>query len=109
LTFPNSSASGILLNTAGALSWLGLGSLLSYPMTSLGDMVYGGLLRVSTRPPGNTTGSTKQFLTSTSTLGVAGAPAWGTIQAGDLPSLSGVAVTSIAGTANEIAASASTG
>jgi len=56
------------------------------PITTLGDMIYGGASGINTRLPGNTT-STKNFLTQTGTGAVSAAPAWGTIQAADLPTI----------------------
>lgn len=44
------------------------------PMTTLGDIIYGGASGVATRLAGNTT-TAKQFLTSTGAAGVATAPA----------------------------------
>ena len=56
------------------------------PMTALGDTVYGGTSGAGTRLAGNTT-SSKNFLVQTGTGSVSAAPAWGTIAAGDVPTL----------------------
>lgn len=55
-------------------------------VTTLGDIDYGGASGAPTRLQGNTT-STKNFLISTGSGGSATAPAWGTIVAGDVPTL----------------------
>jgi trimeric autotransporter adhesin len=62
------------------------------PMTSLGDTIYGGTSGAATRLQGNTT-TTKNFLVQTGTGSASAAPIWGTISAGDLPSLSATYVT----------------
>lgn len=54
--------------------------------TTLGDLLYGGASGTPTRLAGNTT-TTKEFLTSTGSGGLATAPTWGTIAAGDLPTI----------------------
>jgi hypothetical protein len=56
------------------------------PMSTLGDVVYGGASGTGTRLAGNTT-STKNFLVQTGTGSVSAAPAWGTIAAADVPTL----------------------
>lgn len=53
------------------------------PMTTLGDVTYGGASGTGTRLAGNTT-STKNFLTQTGTGSVSAAPAWGTIVSADI-------------------------
>lgn len=82
---------------AGTIEEITLGSGLSFsgttlnatgftnPMTTLGDVIYGGASGTPTRLAGNTT-TTKQFLTSTGSAGLATAPAWGTISASDIGS-----------------------
>jgi hypothetical protein len=55
------------------------------PMTTLGDIIYGGSSGAASRLAG-TTSATKQFLTQTGTGGVSAAPGWGAIVLGDLPS-----------------------
>lgn len=56
------------------------------PMTALGDTVYGGASGTETRLSGNTT-STKKFLTQTGTGTASASPAWGAVQASDVPTL----------------------
>lgn len=55
------------------------------PMTTLGDLIYGGTSGAGTRLAGNTT-STRKFLRQTGTGSVSAAPAWDTLQTSDLPS-----------------------
>jgi hypothetical protein len=57
------------------------------PMTTLGDIIYGGSAGAGTRLAGNTT-ATKKFLTQTGTGSVSAAPSWGTLVSGDIPDLS---------------------
>jgi hypothetical protein len=54
------------------------------PMTTVGDTIYEGTGPIAARLAGNAS-STKNFLTSTGSAGLATAPAWGTIVAADLP------------------------
>lgn len=56
------------------------------PNTTLGDITYANGTNSSTRLPGNTT-TTRQYLQQTGTGTVSAAPAWGTIQASDVPTL----------------------
>ncbi|MBM4253425.1 MAG: hypothetical protein FJ146_15760 [Deltaproteobacteria bacterium] len=63
------------------------------PLTTLGDLLYGGASGVGTRLAGNTT-VTKQFLTSTGASGAATAPAWAALSANDLPAHSAALITS---------------
>lgn len=63
------------------LKWI---SVLSNPMTTLGDIIYENATPAATRLAGNTT-ATKNFLTQTGTGSVSAAPAWGTIASADLP------------------------
>jgi hypothetical protein len=57
------------------------------PLTTLGDTLYENATPAPARLPGNTS-ATKQFLTQAGNGTVSAAPAWGTIQAGDVPQLS---------------------
>ena len=57
------------------------------PITTLGDIIVGTAANTSSRLAGNTT-TTKNFLTQTGTGSVSASPAWGTIAAGDLPTIS---------------------
>jgi hypothetical protein len=59
---------------------------LTNPMTTLGDIIYENATPAATRLAGNTT-STKNFLVQTGTGTVSAAPSWGTIAAGDVPTL----------------------
>jgi hypothetical protein len=54
------------------------------PMTTLGDLTYGGASGVRTRLAGNTT-TTKKFLRQTGDGTNSAAPAWDTLVSGDLP------------------------
>jgi hypothetical protein len=58
----------------------------SLPLTTLGDTLYENATPAAARLPGNTS-ATKNFLTQTGTGAVSAAPAWGTIAAGDVPTL----------------------
>jgi len=53
------------------------------PMTTLGDIVYGGASGTGTRLAGNTT-TTKQYLSQTGTGTVSAAPSWATISGTDI-------------------------
>jgi len=53
------------------------------PMTTLGDVVYGGASGTGTRLAGNTT-TTKQYLSQTGTGTASAAPAWATIAGSDI-------------------------
>ncbi len=55
-------------------------------MTTLGDILYGGASGTRTRLAGNVS-ATKQFLIQTGTGAVSAAPSWGSIAAGDVPTL----------------------
>lgn len=57
------------------------------PLTTLGDLVYGGASGVYTRLAGDTS-NTRKFLRTVSAAGVAAAPAWDTLVSGDIPDLS---------------------
>ncbi len=71
LTLPNQNASGVLLNDgSGSLSWLSVGGFLTNPMTSPGDMIYGGLLGAPSRLAATSTAN--QILLS----GASAAPGW---------------------------------
>jgi len=63
------------------MSWA---TALTNPMTTSGDMIYGGAAGVATRLAGDTTNA-KKFLTATSIAGVAQPPSWGGIVINDLP------------------------
>lgn len=67
---------------------------------TLGDTLYSGATNSLSKLSGNTT-STKNFLTQTGTGSVSAAPAWGTISAGDVPTLN----QNTTGTASNVTAS----
>lgn len=93
-----SGGGGFLYAENGALFWLGIGGNatqigpaqggLTNPMTTAGDMITATAGGTPARLAGNAT-STKEFLTSTGSGGVATTPAWAVIAAGDLPSATG--------------------
>lgn len=56
------------------------------PMTTLGDIIYGGTSGTGTRLGGNTT-TTKEFLSSTGTGSAANTPVWTTLSSADLPTI----------------------
>ena len=88
------SNSGIFsLNTALAITSGGTGQSTANagfnslsPMTTLGDIIFGGASGVGTRLAGNST-TTKNFLIQTGNGSTSTAPAWGAIAAGDVPTL----------------------
>jgi len=62
------------------------GTVLSNPMTTSGDTIYGGSAGAPARLAGDTS-NTRKFLREQSSDAVAQPPAWDTIQAGDVPTL----------------------
>jgi hypothetical protein len=58
------------------------------PMTTLGDIIYGAASGAGTRLAGNTA-TTRKFLRQTGDGVNSAAPAWDTLQTGDIPDLSG--------------------
>jgi hypothetical protein len=62
----------------------GSSSGLSNPMTTLGDTIYGTTGGAPTRLAGNTS-TTRNFLRQTGTGSASEAPAWDTLQTGDIP------------------------
>lgn len=73
LNVPTASATN-----RGALSstdWTTFNGKMTNPMTTLGDVIYGGASGASTRLAGNTT-TAKQFLSQTGTGTASAAPAW---------------------------------
>jgi len=76
-TFTTTGSSGAATYSSGTLNiptytLTGLGGFAN-PMTTLGDIIYGGASGVATRLSGNTT-TARQFLTSTGSGGLATAP-----------------------------------
>lgn len=65
------SVNGYLTST----DWTTFNSKLSNPMTTLGDVIYGGASGTATRLAGNTT-TAKQWLSQTGTGTASAAPAW---------------------------------
>jgi hypothetical protein len=86
LTWPNAAATAngqvLSVTTAGVLSWT---TPVTNPMTTLGDITYGGASGAITRLPGNTTAA-KMFLGQTGTGAVSAAPAWTALSASDITS-----------------------
>jgi hypothetical protein len=75
----------VLTATSGtAAAWQPVSAEL--PLTTLGDTLYENATPALARLAGNAT-ATKNFLTQTGTGAVSAAPAWGTIAAGDVPTL----------------------
>lgn len=81
----NSGPATFISNTLNIPTYTltGLGGFTN-PMTTLGDVIYGGASGVATRLSGNTT-TTKKFLIQTGTGTVSAAPVWDTILASDIP------------------------
>ncbi len=63
------------------------------PMTTLGDIIYGGASGTGTRLAGDTSNANR-FLRSVSSASVAAAPTWAALVAGDIPSLPASIITS---------------
>jgi hypothetical protein len=75
----------VLTATSGtAATWQPVSAEL--PLTTLGDTLYENATPALARLAGNTS-ATKHFLAQTGTGAVSAAPAWGTIAAGDVPTL----------------------
>jgi len=68
---------------SGSTITLGWASALSNPMTTSGDIIYGGAAGTPTRLAGNTANA-KRFLTSTAVGFVAQAPVWAVVNGTDL-------------------------
>lgn len=82
-------ADGVISRAQPSSSNLSDGPFLSNPMTTLGDLIYGGASGTPTRRAGNTT-TTPQFLKSLGSGGVATAPAWAQVDFSDLSGTSNV-------------------
>ena len=80
------------------------GSGFSNPMTTLGDMIYGGTSGTATQLSGNTT-TTRKFFRQTGTGSASAAPAWDTLLAADVPTLN-QSTTGNAATATNLAGGA---
>lgn len=77
---PSAGQVPVATGTGEASAWGTPGT----PLTTLGDTIYGGAGGAETRLPGNTS-ATREFLRQQGTGSASAAPAWDTIQAGDLP------------------------
>jgi hypothetical protein len=71
-------------NGSGTLTWEALSSMAN-PMTTLGDVIYGGASGAATRLAGNTT-TTKKYLQQTGDGSASAAPVWATIAFSELTS-----------------------
>ena len=71
----------------GTEDGLAFAAIPTNPLTTLGDIIYGGASGVQTRLAGNTT-ATKKFLTQTGNGSASAAPGWNTLEAGDIPDIS---------------------
>jgi len=77
----------ITVNAKGLITAASNGTApLTNPMTTLGDIIYENATPAATRLAGNTS-ATKNFLTQTGNGTISAAPVWGTIAAGDVPTL----------------------
>lgn len=75
ITQSATAANGYLSST----DWNTFNGKITNPMTTSGDVIYGGASGAPTRLAGNTTNSTSKVLTSTATAGVANAPTFSQI------------------------------
>ncbi len=66
---------------SGNLTWA---AILTNPMTTLGDLIYGGASGVVTRLAGDVS-NTRKFLRELSVASAATAPVWDTLVSGDIP------------------------
>jgi hypothetical protein len=84
-TTGSSGAATLISNTLNIPTYTlaGLGGFAN-PMTTLGDVIYGGASGTATRLAGDVT-DVKKFLSATSVAGVAQAPSWVSIAAADIP------------------------
>ena len=86
ITFTGNYTLGITLTNNTSITFPTSGTLATNPMTTLGDVTYGGASGVVTRLAGDTS-NTRKFLRELSVAGVAAAPVWDTILAADIPTL----------------------
>jgi hypothetical protein len=84
LPITNGTSGQALVTNGSNPSQLSWATVMSNPMTTLGDMIYEDATPTAVRLAGNTT-AVKTFLVQTGTGTVSAAPAWGTIVIGDLP------------------------
>lgn len=95
------------LNVAGTPQWVTLSTSansFTNPMTSVGDVMYGGTGGAATRLTGNTT-TAKQFLGQVGDGTNSAAPVWGALSATDIPSLAASKITSGQGSLSEATSS----
>lgn len=83
---PHTPSTVDLYTLANTAAGGGGGSGFANPMTTLGDIIYEDATPTAVRLAGSTS-STKKYLTQTGTGSVSAAPAWGSIAAGDVPTL----------------------
>lgn len=83
---PVGTSGQVLTVSDGLPSWQNAESGFANPMTTLGDIIYENSTPAPARLAGSTS-ATKQFLTQTGTGLASGAPAWGEIASGDVPTL----------------------
>ena len=81
-TYTNAS---VTVNAKGLVTSASSGSAgFVNPMTTLGDIIYGGAAGAATRLAGNTT-TPREFLTSAGISSAATAPTWSSLVSGDIP------------------------
>lgn len=83
----------VLTADSGQTTGLNWTSPLTNPMTTLGDIITGGVAGAATRLSGDTSNANR-FLRSLSVAGTATAPSWQALVAGDIPSLAASIITS---------------
>lgn len=90
------ATTGQLLRWSGSAWAPWTATFLTNPFSDLGDTSYGGAAGVMTRLAGNAT-ATRKFLRQTGNGTTSAAPAWDTLQAGDVPDLSATYAASLGG------------
>lgn len=90
-------------STGTGLKWAAAAGGFANPMTTLGDVIYGGAAGTGTRLAGNTT-TTKQFLSQTGNGSISAAPVWSTVAKADvgLGSVENTALSTWAGTTSVV-------
>lgn len=96
LKITTGAAAGDVLTSdaSGNATWQPSQSGFANPMTTLGDLIYENAVPAPARLAGDTS-NTRKFLRGQASAGVAQAPAWDTLQAGDIPSLPYVPTSSL--------------
>ncbi len=92
LSMTTGGSAGAVTSVNGQTGAVTITSLVN-PMTQLGDTMYGGAAGAVTRLPGDTS-NVRKFLRELSAAGVATAPVWDLLQAGDIPALTQYALLS---------------